>query len=169
MILGADWLEEHSPTWIHWKKKIMKFPHNGRRIQIQGITAQTTACTGVSPTKLKGLLRRNVVAYCVELRGAPDTTQATGVHVIQELSDSADLQDQIPTPVLELIHQYTHLFQEPVELPPQRPDDHHIPLIPGAQPINIRPYRYSPQQKTEIEHHIRPSPADCGRAAASSK
>jgi hypothetical protein len=118
MILGADWLEEHSPTWIHWKKKIMKFPHNGRRIQIQGITAQTTACTGVSPTKLKGLLRRNVVAYCVELRGAPDTTQATGVHVIQELSDSADLQDQIPTPVLELIHQYTHLFQEPVELPP---------------------------------------------------
>lgn len=30
LILGADWLEDHSPTWIHWQKKIMKFPHNGQ-------------------------------------------------------------------------------------------------------------------------------------------
>lgn len=32
MILGADWLEDHSPTWIHWQKKIVRFPHLGRRI-----------------------------------------------------------------------------------------------------------------------------------------
>jgi len=32
LILGVDWLEDHSPTWIHWKKKIMKFPHNSQHI-----------------------------------------------------------------------------------------------------------------------------------------
>jgi hypothetical protein len=25
VILGADWLEDHNPTWIHWKQKLMKF------------------------------------------------------------------------------------------------------------------------------------------------
>lgn len=28
-------------------------------------------------------------------------------------------------------------------------------MIPGAKPVNIRPYRYSPQQKTEIEKQIK--------------
>lgn len=40
-------------------------------------------------------------------------------------------------------------------LPPSRPSDHHIPLISGAQPVNVRPYRYNPLQKTEIEKQIR--------------
>lgn len=46
------------------------------------------------------------------------------------------------------------MFAEPVELPPRRLCDHSIPLIAGAQPINKRPYRYSPQLKTEIERQI---------------
>jgi hypothetical protein len=32
--------------------------------------------------------------------------------------------------------------------------DHSIPLIPGAQPVNKKPYRYTPQLKTEIEKQI---------------
>jgi hypothetical protein len=53
-----------------------------------------------------------------------------------------------------VVRQYKHLFQDPKELPPSRNEDHQIPLIPGAQPINIGPYRYAPQQKTEIEKQI---------------
>lgn len=53
-----------------------------------------------------------------------------------------------------LLIQYKHLFQEPAGLPPQRPYDHHITLVPGAQPVNIRPYRYAPHQKTEIEKQV---------------
>lgn len=34
MILGMDWLETHSPMWVHWKKKKMRFHHNGKRITI---------------------------------------------------------------------------------------------------------------------------------------
>jgi hypothetical protein len=32
MILAADWLEDHSPTRIHWGQKLMKFPHKGKEI-----------------------------------------------------------------------------------------------------------------------------------------
>ncbi|XP_047048394.1 uncharacterized protein LOC124653372 [Lolium rigidum] len=27
MILVADWLEDHSPMWVHWKRRWMKFTH----------------------------------------------------------------------------------------------------------------------------------------------
>ena len=49
---------------------------------------------------------------------------------------------------------YADLFQEPKSLPPPRQFDRHIQLVPGAQPINVRPYRYSPSQKSEIEHQL---------------
>lgn len=69
MILGADWLEDHSPNWIHWKKKLMRFPHNGRRIQLQGIKDDLSKCTDVSAHKLKGYSRKKlsliVFSLCV--------------------------------------------------------------------------------------------------------
>ncbi|XP_066365248.1 uncharacterized protein [Miscanthus floridulus] len=43
---------------------------------------------------------------------------------------------------------------EPNTLPPQRPFDHHIKLLLGDPPVNIRPYRYSPAQKDEIEKQL---------------
>jgi len=47
------------------------------------------------------------------------------------------------------------LFAEPTTLPPRREADHQIPLLPGAQPVSVRPYRYSPAQKTEIENQVK--------------
>jgi hypothetical protein len=38
----------------------------------------------------------------------------------------------------------------PSGLPPKRTCDHHIPLIPGTKPPNIRPYRMSHSQKDSI-------------------
>lgn len=32
MILGEDWLEQCSPMWVHWTKKIMRFMHKGKRV-----------------------------------------------------------------------------------------------------------------------------------------
>jgi hypothetical protein len=46
-------------------------------------------------------------------------------------------------------------FKEPSGLPPQCSFDHAIPLMPGARPMNLRPYRYNPAQKDEIEKQIK--------------
>jgi hypothetical protein len=73
--------------------------------------------------------------------------------LIQTAPDKSKGQ-KVPSEVQSVVQQYQHLFKEPEDLPPSREDDHHIPLVPGAQPINIRPYRYSPQQKIEIEKKI---------------
>lgn len=53
-----------------------------------------------------------------------------------------------------MLIQYDQIFQEPDRLLPSRSYDHHIPLVPGAQQVNARPYRYPPLQKTEIERQV---------------
>jgi hypothetical protein len=52
-----------------------------------------------------------------------------------------------------VIQEFETLFQLPNELPPSRAFDHAIYLV-HTTPINYRPYRYSPQQKDEIESQV---------------
>lgn len=54
-----------------------------------------------------------------------------------------------------MVQEFSHLFEEPSGLPPARDYDHTIPLIPGAVPVNVRPYRYTPAQKDEIEKQVK--------------
>ncbi|XP_042515336.1 uncharacterized protein LOC122089704 [Macadamia integrifolia] len=51
----------------------------------------------------------------------------------------------------QLLQSYEDVFQEPKGLPPQRAQDHRIPLKEGSGPVSIRPYRYPHFQKNEIE------------------
>ena len=57
----------------------------------------------------------------------------------------------LPGNMHQLLTQYSDVFNEPKELPPKRTHDHVIPLKEGAEPVNLRPYRYSHDQKAAIE------------------
>lgn len=50
-----------------------------------------------------------------------------------------------------LLAEFSFLFAPLSALPPQRACDHVIPLVPGAKPVYVRPYRYTPALKDEIE------------------
>lgn len=52
------------------------------------------------------------------------------------------------------LNDFVAVFADPMGLPPSRHCDHTIPLIQGAQPFNIRPYRYPPVLKDEIEKQV---------------
>jgi hypothetical protein len=56
--------------------------------------------------------------------------------------------------ISQLLHQFRDIFELPKGLPPQREQDHHIPLLPGTKPPNIRPYRMSHSPKTTVEQII---------------
>jgi hypothetical protein len=60
----------------------------------------------------------------------------------------------LPVEIQSLIDQFGVIFKEPDSLPPSRDCDHEIPLIPGARPVNVRPYRYPPTLKDEIEKQV---------------
>jgi hypothetical protein len=53
-----------------------------------------------------------------------------------------------------LLGEFSDIFVTPTKLSPSRPFDHHIPLLPGAIPVNARPYKYSLHHKTEIEKQV---------------
>jgi hypothetical protein len=67
-------------------------------------------------------------------------------------TDSVEV--SIPPEVQHLIEEFAALFETPTELPPSRACDHFIPLLEGAAPIHVRPYRYAPALKTEIERQV---------------
>jgi hypothetical protein len=73
-------------------------------------------------------------------------------HAIQ-VTDQASL---VVPPSLQLIlDKYPKVFEVPTNLPPSRGEhDHSIPLLPGSQPPNVRPYRYPFSQKNEIEKMV---------------
>lgn len=76
MILGHDWLEECSPMWVHWKNKVMKFTYQGKRITLYGVHPETARCASISTRKLKGMIRRGVVSYCVEMSVLPISVES---------------------------------------------------------------------------------------------
>uniref|UniRef100_A0A453T3Y2 Uncharacterized protein n=1 Tax=Aegilops tauschii subsp. strangulata TaxID=200361 RepID=A0A453T3Y2_AEGTS len=60
----------------------------------------------------------------------------------------------VPDCIQRVLDEFPDVFTEPTGLPPRRACDHMIPLIPGAQPVNIWPYRHKPEHKTEIETQV---------------
>ncbi|WVZ95411.1 LOW QUALITY PROTEIN: hypothetical protein U9M48_041179 [Paspalum notatum var. saurae] len=65
-----------------------------------------------------------------------------------------DTTSTVPSEVQDLLSEFQSLFQTPTSLPPPRSCDHSIPLIKGATPAVVRPYRYAPTLKNEIEQQL---------------
>jgi hypothetical protein len=73
--------------------------------------------------------------------------------LLHELTTAQQGVSQYPE-VQALLSEFAHLFQPATKLPPRRACDHSIPLLPGAQPVFVRPYCYAPVLKTEIEKQV---------------
>lgn len=138
LVLGMDWLESHSPMWIHWKRKRLRFTYKGKRITLKGLKDALSACPKLEVRKLRGLIRKGGIAQVIQLCPLLENSQSSNV----------------PDEVQQLVDSKASLFKEPDSLPPARDFDHQIPLIPGVKPVNIKPYRYAPTQKDEIERQI---------------
>lgn len=53
-----------------------------------------------------------------------------------------------------LLREYTELFTILTGLPPVKDHDHRIPLLPGTALVNVKLYRYSHFQKSDIEELV---------------
>ncbi|CAD6251220.1 unnamed protein product [Miscanthus lutarioriparius] len=106
MIVRADWLEEHSPMWVHWARKIMRFTMAGKRVTLQGSNHDIEQCPAVSGRALRGLLNRQAVTHCIQLRLDPTSyIQFKNIVAVATISD----QEMIPQ-VEQLLEQYDDIF-----------------------------------------------------------
>lgn len=60
-----------------------------------------------------------------------------------------------PPDLAKLLYDSHQVFKTPTPLPHTCTHDHHIPLMPDSNPVNMRLYRYPYYQKTEIERMVR--------------
>lgn len=74
--------------------------------------------------------------------------------VMAVYTTTSTLPTHVTTEVQALLDTYSVVFSIPSELPPRRAYDHTIPLIPGARPVAIRPYRVAPHLTTELEQQV---------------
>jgi hypothetical protein len=84
--------------------------------------------------------------------GAPTGTLIQICSVETVASDAVSV--HIPTEIQQLLEEFAILFEVPSQLPLARSCDHSIPLIEGAVPVQVRPYRFAPALKTEIERQV---------------
>ncbi len=61
---------------------------------------------------------------------------------------------QFPAKVQVILQEYSDVFAEISELPPERSIVHTIPLVPGAQPPAPRMYRMSPAELAEVKRQV---------------
>jgi hypothetical protein len=66
MVLAMDWLENHSPMWVPWKRKILMFTHK-KTIFLHRVKPKIKSCLNISGKKLKGMLRKGGVAQILQL------------------------------------------------------------------------------------------------------
>jgi hypothetical protein len=125
LILSMDWLCAFSPMWIHWSAKCLIIPYLHSKIKLWGLGASS-------------------------VHG-----QTLEVCLLDSLSGKEhDIVHHLPSKLQQLLSDYTDVFVIPQGLPPPRECDHQIQLVPGARPVQVRPYRYAPTLKTEIENQI---------------
>lgn len=125
-IIGMDWLSAQGTMSVNWLQKWLSFDYKDSKVVLQGDP----------PSEFEFTI--------VELQLIRET-QETKVTVLED----------VPEEIQQVIASFADIFEESAGLPPRRSCDHKIPLVEGARHVNIRPYRYSPEQKTEIERQVK--------------
>lgn len=54
--------------WVHWGKKIMGFTSARKRVTLLGLNQELVQCPRASNKALRGLLNRQAVTHCIQLR-----------------------------------------------------------------------------------------------------
>lgn len=141
-VLGMDWLRTHNPMQCDWVQRTISFDHHGTSVTLQGVLPASGELLPLSLEQLhKSQAGNDIWAYAI-VDCRPDEPVIT-------------VDFDVPPTVKPLLTEFSDVFAEPNTLPPHRVYDHAIPVDPTAPPVNARPYRYSPQQKDEIERQVR--------------
>ncbi|MCO5592344.1 hypothetical protein L7F22_046345 [Adiantum nelumboides] len=96
----------------------------------------------VSASAISSVMKKHLSAYLAFEREVSDCDESNLSLLIKERS--------------MLLQQYSDCFSHslPSQLPPERPEDHAIDLVPGSSPPNRPPYRVSAAQQKEIMSQV---------------
>nr|KYP50891.1 Transposon Ty3-G Gag-Pol polyprotein [Cajanus cajan] len=143
VVLGLAWLRTLGPVQADFSIPSFTFNHHSMPITITGETLHNP--TQASFHQVCQFFHQDSIASFHLLTISSVTTLpnfSTNTH-----PSTTDPPPNFQQALSTLLQKFSQLFQQPHGLPPSRPHDHHIPLIPSSNPVNIKPYRYPHSQK----------------------
>ncbi|GKE48978.1 retrotransposon-related protein, partial [Tanacetum coccineum] len=148
MVLGVQWLSTLGDIKLNFQELKIEFVHDSKRLTLRGTTKSVTHWLDARRQIEKVENQRN--AELMMMSVYPNT----GLQLMN-VSESVASNSKVEPRLQEVIDAYVEVFAVPTKLPPPRSQDHRIPLMPGTQPVNIKPYRHPPMQKDAIEAMVK--------------
>ncbi|XP_042032533.1 uncharacterized protein LOC121779292 [Salvia splendens] len=142
VILGMDWLESLGRISADFVGKTLEFKRDNKTVILQG--------SRPGPQQIS--------LHCLALLTASSSTHEFYEIVALAPDDAASTTDfppDVPEECRLVLEAHKAVFDVPGGMPPPRPFDHRIHLLPGTKPVNVRPYRYPYFQKNEIERQVK--------------
>nr|XP_027190477.1 uncharacterized protein LOC113786662 [Cicer arietinum] len=128
IILGMDWMSDHSVTLICHGRKVIIPP---------GIPQP-------EETKYRSLTNNSLLFQCL-------TNGVQGVLFL--LSSNSGFEMDLSN--IPVVNEFEDVFPENVtSLPHQREVEFSLDLVPGTKPISIAPYRMSPLELSELKNQL---------------
>ncbi|XP_026384082.1 uncharacterized protein LOC113279619 [Papaver somniferum] len=131
VVLGAQWLETLGPITWDFRHLTMDFKRDGERIRLEGDKKNKVKLANIN--SIQKLLNKGSTGFFCKINQCIE----------------AQISQETPGEIQELIEKFGEVFSVPTMLPPVRNHDHRITLQPGSAPINVRPYRYAHYQKVK--------------------
>lgn len=125
---------------IEWKQKWLSFQHQGVQVKLHGIRDTSYVFSEITVHQLQAMTKHEAIWGMVQVYSVEPDQQSSP--------------PLLPFQFQQLVDNFKELFEEPTGIPPVRALSHSIPLLPGAQPFRLKPYRYTPFQKDEIEKQV---------------
>ncbi|OMO81561.1 reverse transcriptase [Corchorus capsularis] len=141
VVLGVQWLSQLGPILMDFSGLTMTFLHEGEMVTLSGSGPPQTLA--LSLAQFRRLAQTDAIDSAHLLAMAEAAQETSPLHF-----------PQTPPELYELLCSFSHIFEPPKGLPPARPHDHQIHLLPGTPPINVKPYRYPYAQKQDMERLI---------------
>nr|GEY68712.1 reverse transcriptase [Tanacetum cinerariifolium] len=135
-----QWLATLGDIRFNFHELRMDFKYNNKRVLLRGTHKSNLEWLS---TKVSNKVVKQAKLHSMDMCVFPYFA-STCIQIEATTTD-------VPPVLQQMIEEYEDVFAIPKELPPKREHDHTIPLIEGAQPVNIRPYRQPPTQKDAIK------------------
>lgn len=139
LVLGVQWLQTLGSFLSDYTIPSIQFTYNNTPITLTGNTSTQPSLATFSQ-------------YCRFVF----TDAISSAHTISfSQIDSPPIKIPPHPEIAPILTKFASVFSSPQGLPPNRPLNHHIHLLPQAKPVNVRPYRYPQFQKEIMTSMIR--------------
>lgn len=133
VVLGIQWLRTLGRCEVDWEKQELSFFTPTGRVTLIGDRDCKSTSSALQTISAGSTLQHGTCSL---------------------FSTKADTVGKIPYQLEGLLSQYSSIFREPTELPPERGFEHSIRLVEGAGTVAVRPYRYPHAHMEVIEQMV---------------